>query len=239
METMNSLPQPFVTIYIGPTPELAAQDKADRPLLKDKEDNNMGTVETQVASLTIIEPKLPKFLIHKNLICYYSPFFATAFNGNFAEGTTQSMTLDIDKDAFGVLVNWFYSQVVVSKFVTLARVWIIAEQFMMPVLQNQVMDAFHNSVRACAPSRTVLVSFGEFAKVAHNHGDGDNELVEIVVWVLRWCDEVQFNHYVGRLSQEIFAKVAKQLKKVKNPDVGKLIALESSNFYVATGEESE
>jgi hypothetical protein len=69
MKTMNSLPQPFVTIYIGPTPDLATQDKAERPLLKDKNDNDRGTVETQIASLTIIDPSLPKFFIHKNVIC--------------------------------------------------------------------------------------------------------------------------------------------------------------------------
>jgi len=116
MKTMNSLPQPFVTIYIGPTPDLATQDKAERPLLlNDKDDNDRGTVETQIASLTIIDPSLPKFFIHKNVICYHSPFFAATFNGKFAEGTTQLMTLDVDEEAFGVIANWFYSKVVVSK----------------------------------------------------------------------------------------------------------------------------
>lgn len=185
MKTMNSLPQPFVTIYIEPTPKLSPQDKAKIPLLlKEKDDNDIGTVESQIASLTVIDPSLPKFFIHKNLICYHSPFFAAAFNRKFAEGTTQSMTLDVDEEAFGVLANWLYSQAVVSKsgrrpvFGTLARVWIMGEQFMIPILQNQVMDAIHDSV---ASSSWNPQSFIEFARVAHNHGDGDNQLVEIVV----------------------------------------------------------
>jgi hypothetical protein len=38
---------------------------------------------------------------------------------------------------------------------------------------------------------------------------------------------------------EIFVKVAKGLKKVKNPDVDKLIARDASELYVATGEENK
>jgi hypothetical protein len=207
MKTMNSLPQPFVTIYIGPTPDLAIQDKPERPLLlKDKDNNDRGTVETQIASLTIINPCYPKFLTHKNMICCHSPFFAAAFNGKFAEGTTQSMTLNVDEEAFGVLANWFYIQAVVSKsgrrpvFGTLARVWIMAEQFMMPILQNQIMDVIHGSFASSSWSPN---SFIEFARVAHNHGDRDNQLVEIVVRVLRWCNEAKFNYYVDWLPQKV------------------------------------
>jgi len=42
------------------------------------------------------------FRIHKNFICYYSPFFDAAFNGKFVEGETQSMKLeDTCAEAFG------------------------------------------------------------------------------------------------------------------------------------------
>jgi BTB/POZ domain len=243
MKAMKSLPQPFVTIYIGPTPELAIQDKAERPIpLKDEDDNDRGTLQSQIASLTVIDPSLSKFLIHKNLICYHSPFFAAAFNGSFIEGITQSMTLDVDEEAFGVLVNWSYSQCVVSKFGrrpccdTLGRVWIMAERFMMPILQNQVMDVIYDLVRDSSP-RVGPFGFTEFAHIAREHGDGDNQLVDIVAWLLRWCDEAKFTYYVDKLPQEIIVKVAKQLKKVMNPDVGKLISLKAPNFYVATEEE--
>jgi len=243
---MNSLPQPFVTIYIGPTPELATQDKAKRPLLlKDKDDNDRGTIQPQVASTTVMGPSLPKFLIHKNLICYHSPFFAAAFNGNFIEGITQSMTLDVDKEAFGVLVNWFYSQGVVSEFgvqptvVTLARVWIMAERFMMPLLQNKVMDVIHDKVTSFGPVLWWPTGFAEFAQIANEHGDRDNQLVDIVVWALRWCDEAKFNYFTDQIPQEIFVKVAYQLKKVMDHDADKLFSLEASRFYIATEEESK
>jgi hypothetical protein len=47
------------------------------------------------------------YRVHKNFICYYSPFFDAAFNGNFTEGDTQSMKLgDTCTEAFGIFVNW-------------------------------------------------------------------------------------------------------------------------------------
>jgi hypothetical protein len=100
-----------VTIYIALTPELAKQDKASTPLLlKSSSDSESKNVDSQLTSLTIVDPNVPKFLVHKNLICYYSPLFSAAFNGNFIEGTTQSMTLDVDKVGFGVWQTGFIAR---------------------------------------------------------------------------------------------------------------------------------
>lgn len=50
-----------------------------------------------------------KFVVHKDLICYASPFFDRAFNGAFLEGKTQQMKLpDVETSLFGVFVNWLY-----------------------------------------------------------------------------------------------------------------------------------
>jgi hypothetical protein len=175
------------------------------------------------------------------LICYYSPFFSAAFNGNFIEGTTQSMTLDVDKVAFGVFANWFYSQVVVTDtggrpyLVTLARVWIMAENFLIPELQNQVMGAIHASL---SPKSWVPSWFTDFACIAHGHGNGENPMVEIAVWVLRWCSEKDFSYHVARIPHGILVKVAQHLKKVANPDVKELTARKASEFYVSTRQEA-
>jgi hypothetical protein len=37
------------------------------------------------------------------MICHYSPFFSAAFNGQFIEVSTQSITFD--ENAFGVVAN--------------------------------------------------------------------------------------------------------------------------------------
>ena len=60
---------------------------------------------------TILEEH--KFVIHKDFICYYSPFFAVSFNGNSEEGRTQMMKLcDVDPALFAIVVNWIYCKVV-------------------------------------------------------------------------------------------------------------------------------
>ncbi|KAH7304866.1 hypothetical protein BKA65DRAFT_560359 [Rhexocercosporidium sp. MPI-PUGE-AT-0058] len=88
-----------------------------------------------------------KFIIHKNIICHHSPFFSAAFNSQFVEGQTQSMTLDdIDPVIFGSFVNWVYHQnVEADKGVKmgpemLVKLWIVAERFIVPKLQNQAMN---------------------------------------------------------------------------------------------------
>jgi hypothetical protein len=32
------------------------------------------------------------FVVHKDLICHYSPFFSNAFNSNFTESATKTIT---------------------------------------------------------------------------------------------------------------------------------------------------
>jgi BTB/POZ domain len=60
--------------------------------------------------VTIIVSKPPteqKFVVHKELICFHSPFFHAAFNGKFTEGQTQEMRMDdVDEETFGQLVHW-------------------------------------------------------------------------------------------------------------------------------------
>jgi hypothetical protein len=96
-----------------------------------------------------MNPKTSKFMIHKDLICYHSPFFKAAFNGNFLEGQTQEMTLEADVVAFGIVVSWFYTKKLVNSdgktpdLITLAQSWILAEYFKMPKLQNQIMVEIH------------------------------------------------------------------------------------------------
>jgi BTB/POZ domain len=57
-----------------------------------------------------------KFSLPKALLCYNSPFFDKAFNGNFLEGKEQEMVLsDCSAETFRFVIQWiFTSQVVLS-----------------------------------------------------------------------------------------------------------------------------
>jgi hypothetical protein len=93
-------------------------------------------------------------------MCYHSPFFKAAFEGGFKEARTQKMTLkDVDSRVFGLMVHWMYRDEVyveeekedqeklgdttvldTSIILTLADLWILADRFLMPILQNKTMD---------------------------------------------------------------------------------------------------
>jgi hypothetical protein len=86
--------------------------------------------------------------IHKNFIFYYSPYFNALFNGRFVEGETQRVELeDGPPAAFNLFVNWLYTQEIRKEFMdllnddntTLVEAWILADRFMVPRLQNQLM----------------------------------------------------------------------------------------------------
>jgi hypothetical protein len=92
-------------------------------------------------------PESRQFIVHKNAIYYYSAFFEKAFNSEFIEGQTQTMTLDdVDDSTSGLLANWCYTQKLehatkAIKLVELAEVWTLAERFFMPKLQYYAMES--------------------------------------------------------------------------------------------------
>ncbi|KAH7403725.1 hypothetical protein BKA64DRAFT_707200 [Cadophora sp. MPI-SDFR-AT-0126] len=71
------------------------------------------------------------FIIHKDMICHHSSYFAKAFNGKLLESKTQTMTIpDIDTDPKDRDGN----------VILLAQFWILAHRFGVPTLQNNIMD---------------------------------------------------------------------------------------------------
>ncbi|KAE9376510.1 hypothetical protein N431DRAFT_332035 [Stipitochalara longipes BDJ] len=125
-----------------------------------------------------------KVLLHKDFLCYYSPFFNAAFNSRFKEGLTQQMTLQADVTTFGVVAEWFYTQRMEHPssldLAALARIWILAERFLLPQLQNMVMNQIHERLFR----RGEVLFSGTFAEIAGSHGDGENPLFKIAVDVL-------------------------------------------------------
>ncbi|TVY53584.1 hypothetical protein LCER1_G007375 [Lachnellula cervina] len=95
------------------------------------------------------DDKRQEFLVYKEFICYYSPFFNAAFNGSFEEGATQSIDIvDVHRKVFGLFVNWIYTQNVVPEqddasnapsSTTLIELWLLGDRFLIPRLQNEVL----------------------------------------------------------------------------------------------------
>lgn len=91
------------------------------------------------------------FTIHKDIICYYSPFFDGAFNREFEEGVSQEVHLrDVQPACFSIFVDWLYSQTVtmidldtesLNEFECLVRLWVLADRLLLPRLQNATLRA--------------------------------------------------------------------------------------------------
>ena len=91
---------------------------------------------------------MQSFKIHKNFICYYSPFFDAAFNGESIKGESQGPELDdTPHEVFGIFVNWLYMQKIKIKSdcewstrcILLMNVWLLADRVMVPRLQNEAL----------------------------------------------------------------------------------------------------
>jgi hypothetical protein len=55
------------------------------------------------------------FIIHVDFLTNCSRFFSAAFNGEFIEGTTKTMTYEeMTPLAFGLFINWAYTQKLIN-----------------------------------------------------------------------------------------------------------------------------
>ena len=95
------------------------------------------------------------WIIHKRLLAHHSPFFAAAFNGNFAESATNTVCLvEDDPDAFKLFVQWLYSGELARDLGveedlpnTLCLAWALGDKLQCPVFQDRAMlkfVAYHN-----------------------------------------------------------------------------------------------
>ncbi|THY29893.1 hypothetical protein D6D01_03441 [Aureobasidium pullulans] len=99
------------------------------------------------------------FVVHKDLLCFYSDFFRAAFNGSFEEATERKIKLpDVCIQTFESFQVWLYSRTLLNTedsanesghatyltFTALAKLWIFGDKYLIPLLQNNVIDAMHD-----------------------------------------------------------------------------------------------
>ncbi|KAH7403733.1 hypothetical protein BKA64DRAFT_641698 [Cadophora sp. MPI-SDFR-AT-0126] len=88
------------------------------------------------------------FVMHKSFLTHYSPFFRSAFNRPFFDRSNQSMKVEnVSREVFGLVHHWIYLQQLPSlpleapSLENLAKVWLAAEHFKIPALQNHASYA--------------------------------------------------------------------------------------------------
>jgi hypothetical protein len=105
------------------------------------------------------------FQIPKELLCFYSPVFRTAFASGFSEGLTQTMKIeDVETEVFGLLVHWLYRKEIEDGntvgVLDLIKLWLLAERYIMPELQNATMEFFIPAMKAWGQSENRKKSLG-------------------------------------------------------------------------------
>lgn len=152
-------PQSVVTVFV-----------TAQPVPKERSNSNRASTGNSPPNGG---PKLTKFTIHKDYICFYSPFFASAFNGPYKEGQTRTMTLyEIEPEAFGMFVSWLYQRKLPTHtgefehvdLVHLANLWILGDRFLIPSLQKNAMYRMHTIIHEGRSE-----SFGGFIDVAYKY----------------------------------------------------------------------
>lgn len=169
-----------------------------------------------------VESNNQTFIIHKEYICFYSPFFDAAFNGKFKEAESQSMPLeDVDPAVFGLLVHWVYHQKFdlprvegkegkfSADYEKLAELWILAQRTLMPALQNHVVDVILDSLW-----RQDLWDGSNFGRLMELVGENDptSPLSRLAINTMVYSSDLFFDAQVSSTPPSLAVSIMKGLR---------------------------
>ena len=101
-----------------------------------------------------VGPDSYAFHIYKELLCRDSPFFKAALDGNFKEGSEQTVSLpEDDVGTFRIYQTWLnttqlrYNFDHVEWWLCFAKLWVLADKIRSTALRNRTVDAICATVR--------------------------------------------------------------------------------------------
>jgi hypothetical protein len=188
----------------------------------DQSERSNGSTPQPIVTIVVTFSNNPlaiqKFNIHKNILCYYSHFFAEKLKNAepSLEANPDSITLeDIDNAIFGLFLNWIYYQKIRNAegqrpgLIDLAKLWALGEQFQIAALQNATMALIRDEV-------AYATDFEEFMHFTYQmDGDGD-ELRGLAIARLTWTLQEPFKDRVGRLPVEAHVDLIMELKSQRD-----------------------
>ncbi|THX99244.1 hypothetical protein D6D03_07347 [Aureobasidium pullulans] len=84
------------------------------------------------------------YVLHKDLLCFYSDYFRAAFNGSFVEAIKRRVELpEVEEKTFEYFQLWLYTRkldFVSMSFSDTTKLWIFGDQHQVPLLQNEAID---------------------------------------------------------------------------------------------------
>ncbi|KAG4433069.1 hypothetical protein IFR05_011463 [Cadophora sp. M221] len=150
-----------------PTGDLQKSRRSDGRHTSKKEKKEVPDFSDPTALVTfLVGADSTKFMIHKEVVCLHSDVLGTAFNSEFTEGQTQTYRLeDTSESAFRLFMQWLYCQrlpiiqvlshldpEILSQEWTLDKtlidLWVLADKFLIPRLQNLVIETMQRKVES-------------------------------------------------------------------------------------------
>ncbi|CAD0110786.1 unnamed protein product [Aureobasidium uvarum] len=97
-----------------------------------------------------VGPEKKVFVVHKELLCFYSDYFRAPFDGSFKEAIEGKLTLpDENIDTFYLFDGFLYTNQLRNqerasgsniRCYNLSRLWVFGDKYLVPALQNMAMD---------------------------------------------------------------------------------------------------
>lgn len=140
--------------------------------------------------MTLVVGKQEKaYVLHKDLLCFYSDYFRAAFDGSFKEAAERKLRIpDVEENVFERVQLWLYTRNLQLPtqdpkiFEVLVNLWIFGDQHQIPLLQNQVMDKFLAECEAADNIASYLIGT-VYAKTVSG-SPLRKAFIEVVAWTM-------------------------------------------------------
>ncbi|TGO53103.1 hypothetical protein BOTNAR_0305g00060 [Botryotinia narcissicola] len=208
--------------------------------------------------------KQETFQIHKQIACEHSEVWNRAFNSVFVEGQTQTYRIeDTDPEVFRLLTQWVYREEFdhvhsgdlnashsddfasmvrcIDEDSALLQLWVLAEKFMIPRLQNYTIRVLCNKVLICNPN----LSYKDCRYVYDNTAEGSALrcfVIEHSCWSRAFgLHDRDLVSYPVEMLGDIIMALKRQLpeNEVFSDDWGQLSVLGGSNYRILIGSGIE
>lgn len=116
----------------------------------------------------VVGPARREFVVHKDLLIFYSDYFRAAFDGSFSESITSKIELlDTSEAVFQNFHTWLYTRKLLDEddktldFQPLFWLWIFGDRYQVPMLQNCVIDEIFATVHRGNdfPARSIKAAY--------------------------------------------------------------------------------
>lgn len=156
------------------------------------------------------KPVMKRFLVHEHILCKASPVLRAAFQGNFSEAGTKTMSVDdLDADMVNQFVKWLYrgkrlpvkpdtQEAEQLWYLSMARLVVVADVWQIDGLEEDVIDRLvsHHTLTDKPPQWTVV----EFAYASTGN------LSYLRRWIVAWYTEnIDFTFYESSSTRSILA----------------------------------